>query len=225
MTTMEPLRWELPHGVRIAMSQAGDGDLRIPGLRSAWSRRWSLPEPSVLRQVHGRAILSGPHPGGTPDGDGLLCQGHMSGVGVFGADCPPLVIAAPDAMGVAHCGWRGTTAGIVSSLVQALRATSSHPPSAWSALIGPGVHPDDFEVDAPVLESRTWPIGCLRPGRPGRAWLDLASAIAADCTACGVGSIARTAITTSRDPRLRSHRRDGPGYPQLLLAWRTVCAG
>lgn len=222
---MEPLLWDLPHGVHIAMSLAGDGDLRTPEPRSAWCSRWSLPETSVLHQVHGCSILAEPPPGSTPDGDGLLCRRPLAGIGVFGSDCPPLVIATPDAVGVAHCGWRGTATGIVSRLVFALREASRHPPATWNALIGPGVHPDDFEVDGPVLTARDWPAGCVRLGRPGRAWLDLSSAIATDCTTCGIGTIARSSITTSRDSRLRSHRRDGRGYPQLLLAWRMPCAG
>lgn len=225
MTDMEPLRWELPHGVHIAMSLAGDGDMRQAGIRSTWCVRWSLPEPAVLRQVHGCSIVTGRPTVPMAEADGLVVHHPMAAVGVFGADCPPLVVAAPDALGVAHCGWRGTAAGIVPRLSEALRAASRHEPSTWHALVGPGVHPDDFEVDAPVLSSRTWPAGSLRSGRPGRAWLDLPAAIAADCVGCGFASVARSAITTSREPRLRSHRRDGAGHPQLMLAWRTPCAG
>lgn len=222
---MEPMRWELPHGTRVAMSLAAHGDLRDAHRRAAWCRAWSLPEPTVLRQVHGCRIRSGPPTGSDPDGDGLTTGLLDAPIGVFGADCPPLVIAAADAVGVAHCGWRGTAAGIVSGLVDAMGTTSRHPPAEWAALVGPGVHPDDFEVDEPVLSARHWPSGCLRPGRPGRSWLDLPAAIAADCSNAGVGRVARSATTTSRDARLRSHRRDGPGYPQLMLAWRTTCAG
>lgn len=223
---MEPLRWILPHDVHVAMSLAVHGDLRDADRRQAWCRRWSLPEPTVLRQVHGALVLRADvATAEVRDGDGLVAAPGDRAIGVFGADCPPLVLATPDAIGVAHCGWRGTAAGMVAALAEALRTCGSGTAAAWTGLVGPGVHPDDYEVDAPVLAARRWPAGCLRHGRPGRAWLDLPAVIAADAAACGVASCARSAVTTSRDRRLRSHRRDGPGHPQLLVAWRAPCAG
>lgn len=216
------LRWELPHGVHVAMSLAGDGDLRPAAARRAWCTAQGVPEPrTASAQVHGTAILGDDADG---PGDGLVATAPDAALGVFGADCPPLVLAAPDALAVAHCGWRGTAAGIVATVVAALAARSRHPPSAWAALVGPGVHPDDYEVDAPVLTACAWPEGCLRPGRPGHARLDLPAAVAVLAATAGVGAVARTAITTSRDQRLRSHRRHGRGHAQLLVAWRQPCA-
>lgn len=220
---MEPLRWNPGHGVAVAMSLATDGDLRQTDLRRRWCSAHGIPEPAVARQVHGTRILSDPRTDAMPEADGLCAAGQA--IGVFGADCPPLVLATPTAIAVVHCGWRGTAAGIVGIAAAALAAIADAPRRDWLALIGPGVHPDDYEVDAAVLAARTWPTGSLAAGRPGRAWLDLPAAIAADCRLAGIGGIARDAATTSRDPRLRSHRRDGPGHPQLLVAWRPSCAG
>lgn len=220
---MAPLRWQLPHGVSIAMSLASDGDLRNSDARRSWCRRHAIPEPAVLRQVHGAEVLSPARDG--EDGDALVCEAVGYCLGVFGADCPPLVIAAPSVLAVAHCGWRGTAIGIVANTIACMRRHDNSPGNGWAALVGPGVHPDDFEVDAPVLGARAWPAGCLRQGRAGHAWLDLPAAVAADCIAHGVHNVARTTLTTSRDARLRSHRRDGPGHPHLLVAWRSSCAG
>lgn len=219
-------RWQLPHRVEVAMSTAADGDLRQAPSRLAWCRRHGIPPPAVLRQVHGiRVLAAADAPADPPsDGDALVSDG--AAIAVFGADCPPLVLAAPDALAVAHCGWRGTAAGMVKAVVAALRAVSRHPPSAWTALIGPGAHPDDYEVDAPVLDARRWPAGTCQPGRPGHGWLDLPAAVAADAAACGLGAVARCPTSTSRDPGLHSHRRDGAGIPQLVVAWRIPpCAG
>lgn len=222
---MPGLSWSLPYGVRVVMSSAGDGDLRDPGRRAGWCADRRLPPPAVLRQEHGVRIVAAA--AGTPQsdaGDGLVASNGA--IAVFGADCPPLAIAAPDALVVAHCGWRGTAAGMVASAAAALAASTASPPGSWAALVGPGVHPDDYEVDQAVLAARTWPVGCLRSGRPGHAWLDLPAAIAADCLAAGIGQVGRSPLSTSRDPRLRSHRRHGAGFPQMLAAWReAACAG
>ena len=218
---MEPLRWSLRDDVRIAMSLAAHGDLRLAEARTAWCQRFAIPEPATVRQVHGCAIRVIADAGS--EGDGLAGDG--AAIAVFGSDCPPLVLATGDALGVAHCGWRGTAAGIVEALAVALEARSAQPRSTWQVLVGPGVHADDYEIDAAVLAAHAWPASSLRPGRPGRAWLDLPIAIAGACTAAGIGAVARARQSTSRDPRLRSHRRDGPGFPQMLVAWRQPCAG
>lgn len=215
-----PLRWQLPHRIHVAMSLAGDGDLRPAAARAAWCAANGLPVPRVCEQVHGTAILGDGMDG---PGDGRASGDPSAALGVFGSDCPPLVLAAPDALAVAHCGWRGTAAGIVANAVAALAARSAHPPAAWTALVGPGVHPDDYEVDAAVLDACTWPPGTVLPGRPGHGWLDLPAAVAALASAAGVGTVARSPLCTSRHPLLRSHRRHGRGHPQLLAAWREPC--
>lgn len=220
---MEPLRWQLGD-VAVAMSLAADGDLREAEARQNWCRRHGIPLPSVVRQVHGVRVATPAH-GPPAEADALASADPACALAVFGADCPPLVLAAPDALAVAHCGWRGTAAGIVAATATALARLSAAPPTTWHALVGPGVHPDDYEVDAPVLAGRRWPAGCLAAGRSGRAWLDLPGAVAADCRAAGIAAVARDPRTTSRHPRLRSHRRDGRGPPQLLVAWRPRCAG
>ncbi len=216
-----PLRWQLPHGVAVAMSLASDGDLRQSAARVRWCAANGIPAPRVCEQVHGTAILDDAADG---HGDGRVSDSSQAALGVFGSDCPPLVLAAPDALAVAHCGWRGTAAGIVAATAAALAARSTHPSSAWTALVGPGVHPDDYEVDAAVMDAMAWPAGSLLHGRPGHAWLDLPAAVAALIAATGAGSVARSPFCTSRHPLLRSHRRHGRGHPQLLVAWRTACA-
>jgi copper oxidase (laccase) domain-containing protein len=207
------------------MSLAVDGDLRQDAIRAAWCSAHGIPPPSVASQVHGIAVHDVDAEAYRPGpGDALVSRRRQASLGVFGADCPSLVLVAPDALAVAHCGWRGTVAGIVGALVGALALRTAHPPASWTALVGPGVHPDDYEVDATVLAAASWPTGTLAPGRPGHAWLDLPAAVAAQATACGVGMVARTPLCTSRDPRLRSFRRHGSGPPQLLVAWRAPCA-
>jgi copper oxidase (laccase) domain-containing protein len=220
---MTPLRWNLPTGVAVAMSLAEHGDLRDPDRRAAWCATHDVPPPAVVKQVHGARVVAAEEAVAPIEADALISSG--AAIGVFGADCPPVIIAAASMLGVAHGGWRGCAAGIVANLVTALKGRDASPPTGWHALVGPGVHPDDYEVDAPVLSARAWPAGALAAGRPGRAWLDLPAALAADAAASGIGSVGRSALTTSRDPRLRSHRRDGPGFPQLLVAWRQICAG
>jgi copper oxidase (laccase) domain-containing protein len=218
---MLPLRWHLGHGISLAFSEAADGDLRDRPAREAWLARAGVRLPcAVPSQVHDRLVVQAVPGAPPPRADGLVTADRALALGVFGADCPGLCIAAADAFGVAHCGWRGTAAGIVDALVAAMREESRQPPSDWRAFIGPGIGGADYEVDAPVLGARRWPASALtaRPG--GRASLDLAEAIACDLAEAGVGSVLRAGICTRQDPRLHSYRWRGPGHTQLLVAWR-----
>ena len=215
------LRWHLPHGVTCCFSTAADGDLRDPLARGTWLRRVRGSERhAVVRQVHGAGIVTAVPTAPLPDADGMVTSEVEVALIAFGADCPGLCIAAPDVLGIAHCGWRGTAAGIVGNLVAAVARRSRHPIACFGALIGPGIAADDYEVDAPVLDARPWPPASVRPGRDGHAWLDLTAAIHGDLSHCGISDIVTATERTSRDPRLWSYRRDGRGLVQGLAAWR-----
>lgn len=219
---MDPeLRWRLPYGVVCAFSVRADGDVRDPQARADWlGRVRGDPRSAVVRQVHGAVVVDAAPDAPAADADAQVTNDPTLAVVAFGADCPGLCVAAPDLIGVAHCGWRGTSAGVVGNLVAAMARRSRHPPTDFAAFVGPGIAGDDYEVDAPVLEARPWPDGCVRAGRPGHAWLDLVAAITHDLGAAGVSRITATGVRTSRDPRLWSFRRHGGGLVQGLAGWR-----
>ena len=214
--------WGVGHGVRCAYSTAADGDLRQAPARAAWLARVGCPWPcAVARQPHG-AVVAEAVAGALPDADALVSADPRLALAAFGADCPGLVLAAPDALGIAHCGWRGTAAGIVGNLVAAVAARSRQPSATWRAFIGPGISGARYEVDAPVLAARSWPAAALRPGRAGQAYLDLARAIADDLRHAGVADVAVSGVCTFDDAALRSHRRGDRGAVQALAAWRVI---
>jgi copper oxidase (laccase) domain-containing protein len=217
---MLPLRWRIGHGVTLAFSEAGDGDLRQPAPRAAWLRRIGVTARcAVPSQVHGTLVVLADG-GDLARADGLVAADPAIALGVFGADCPGLCLAAPDALGMAHCGWRGTAGGIVARLVEAMRGVSAVAPERWRAFIGPGIAGANYEVDEPVLGAREWPASALAPRPRGRASLDLGEAISVDLMRAGVAEIERAPICTRADPRLHSYRWQGPGPTQLLVAWR-----
>lgn len=220
-----PLTWRLPVGVRLAFSTAADGDLGDPDRRAAWlaeldpDRAWSVPG-----QVHGAAIADADvdDRDALMSADGVVARDPGRGLGVLGADCPGLCLAAPDVLGLAHCGWRGCAAGIVAALVRALAERSRHPRERWQAFVGPGIAGTRYEVDAPVLGVRRWPDAALAPTGPGRACLDLTLTIVHDLAVHGVGPVAWCGVCTAADPRLHSYRRQGLGASQVLAAWRAA---
>jgi len=213
------LNWELPHGIEVAFSHAGDGDLRDVTQRQAWLKRIDWPLDCIVpRQIHGTLVVVANDAAGLLVADGVVSRSAT--LGVYGADCPGLCIATPHALGMAHCGWRGTAGGIVARLVAAVAALTTDPRDTWHALIGPGISAPAYEVDAPVLTARHWPATALTARDAGHAGLDLSETIRCDLVASGVVHILSSGICTHRDPRLHSYRWQGQGPTQLLAARR-----
>ena len=135
---------------------------------------------------------------------------------VLVADCVPVALAAPGAVAMVHCGWRGVAAGIVERAAKAVRRLSGHDEVA--AAIGPAIGPCCYEVGPEVSDVFT------RNGHSdalaGRM-LDLPHVVRCELEALGVDDIARAGICVSCHPELFfSHRRDG-GLTgrQAGLAW------
>ena len=135
---------------------------------------------------------------------------------VLVADCVPVALAAPGAVAMVHCGWRGVAAGIVERAVKAVRRLAGHDEVA--AAIGPAIGPCCYEVGPEVSDVFT------RNGHSdalaGRM-LDLPHVVRCELEALGVEDIALAGICVSCHPELFfSHRRDG-GLTgrQAGLAW------
>ncbi len=174
----------------------------------------------VPRQVHGVLVVAQDVPD-MSQADGVFSTDPQIAIGVYGADCPGVVIATPDTLGIAHCGWRGTAGGMVERLCSALEGVSKTPRSAWHALIGPGISGPRYEIDAPVLSAHAWPAAALAPSPTlGRAHLDLATVLDHDLRHAGIQAIQHSGVCTASDPRLHSFRHGGAGVVQLLVAWR-----
>ena len=205
----------------MAYSTRRDGDMRVADRRQAWHQH-TAPGTTLVTpgQTHGCAIAGPDDAAALALADGVASVDPQHALGVYGADCPGLIISAGKVLAAAHCGWRGCAAGIVSAVVDAVAAASDAPRHAWRCFIGPGISQSAYEVDGPVLGARAWPQHALRPGRPGHAWLDLRTVIAHDVRVAGIPHCRVACECTARDRRLQSFRHDGPGCSQLLLAWR-----
>jgi YfiH family protein len=94
-------------------------------------------------QVHGNRVVrvrAGGEACETPACDGLVTTEPGVMIGVNTADCVPVmaVCESPRVVGVAHCGWKGTAAGMTESFLRELRAAGADLESA-KFLIGASV--------------------------------------------------------------------------------------
>ncbi len=143
-----------------------------------------------------------------PECDALVTNDPGVTLGVFTADCTPILFHDPvtGAVGAAHAGWRGTAAGIAAKTVLAMQANFGSRPEDIRAAIGPNIGPCCFETDADVPNALVEAFGqAVLPliRREGDKFFpDLKAINALVLQNCGV-----TSIAVSRDCTMCQHRR------------------
>ncbi|MDE5900579.1 MAG: polyphenol oxidase family protein [Muribaculaceae bacterium] len=170
------------------------------------------------RQTHSARVA---YAGEDLDGVDAMVTGRRGAVLCINtADCLPLLLVDTVAgvIGAAHCGWRGTVAGIASRTVERMAAIGADP-SRIVAAMGPCICADCFEVGPEV--AAFFPAQALveSPGR--RPHVDLGAAVSLQLVASGLWheSIARPMACSMHDSRFHSVRREGRD-----LSYRTLTA-
>ena len=102
----------------------------------------------ILQQVHGNHIVDADNidcsrPG---EGDGLVTTKEGVALGIFTADCVPVLMASDDGaiIGAAHCGWKGAKANIIERLYENMKNKGA---KNIKALIAPAIQQKSYEVD------------------------------------------------------------------------------
>lgn len=177
--------------------------------------RWHL-----LHQVHGRQV--GVVDRSVPPGrelrgvDAAVTALPGRVLAVQSADCVPVLLAAPGAIGVAHAGRAGVLAGVIPAVVGALRRLAEEGPLC--AVLGPAIGGCCYEVPAELreaAEARQPGIGALTTwGTPS---LDLPRAVRGQLAATGVDVLGGPAPCTYDDQACFSHRRDPASGRQVGL--------
>jgi YfiH family protein len=155
------------------------------------------------------------------EADGQLTNSPDVTALVLVADCVPLMLSAPGAVGAVHCGWRGVAAGIVPNAVESLCRLGGTSPPDVSAVLGPAIGSCCYEVGEEVVTAFR-ERGLDEAVNGSR--LDIPHAVRSELVTAGVdaASVADIGICTSCHPDLFfSHRRDGPTGRQAGIAWLT----
>jgi YfiH family protein len=199
-----------------------DGFLRSPllerlGIEHGFGTRGSDASVHGLlhaRQVHGCRVLRVPPVAEDDEADALVTDAPDVAVGVFTADCVPVLIADPEGRAVAavHAGWRGSAKRVAEAAAGALSETVRCSPDSLLAAIGPHIGSCCYEVDDPVRAA----VGLARvfspSDRPGHYRLDLYELNRTQLLDAGLHPerIDRVPGCTACDgERFYSYRRDG----------------
>ncbi|MBI4495906.1 MAG: peptidoglycan editing factor PgeF [Deltaproteobacteria bacterium] len=185
---------------------------------------------AFLRQVHGNRVfvledfLPEKGPWSEP-GDALITRIPGIALGVFTADCLPILLFDPilPAVGAVHAGWRGTALGVAKMAVQEMEKSLGCQPGYLIAAMGPAIGPCCYEVDGPVEEAFAAggiPWAEVARRRPGGKWsLDLGRANSWILERAGVRAENihfPAACTSCRTDLFHSYRRERGGRGKQL---------
>jgi YfiH family protein len=174
-----------------------------------------------LRQIHGAELVIVDRPGqwSGAEADAAIVTVPEAAVAVHTADCVPIVLAAPDVVGVVHAGWRGLAAGVVDEAVAAMRRAA--PDGEVGAVIGPCIRVECYEFGPSDLDRVAASLGDAVRGRTssGAPALDLTAGVNIALRRSGVTSIDDDGSCTACDRRWFSHRARGETARQAAVAW------
>ncbi|HKX75549.1 MAG TPA: polyphenol oxidase family protein [Acidimicrobiia bacterium] len=196
----------------VAFSLADAGDLRSdPEARLAFALQLGIPSDwATVDQVHGGRVVEATGPANWGEADAIFTRIPQLPVAVFTADCVGVALWSEGAVGVAHAGWRGAVASVVSELFRVM-TESGHPP--LGAGLSPRIGPCCYEVGEEVAARfpfhnavTTW----------GTRSVDLSGAVASQLPDLEVFT---SELCTFHDEGLFSHRRDGTSRRMATVAW------
>ncbi len=135
---------------------------------------------------------------------------------VQSADCVPILLAAPGAVGAAHAGWRGSAKNVAGAAVASLRELGADP-AATRAWLGPSIGPCCYEVGGDVAAQFAGDF--VRADCGGAFRLDLRGINVAQLKAAGLPRAAiavHPACTKCGGENFASYRRDGPRAGRMI---------
>jgi YfiH family protein len=143
---------------------AGDDEPIVRRNRAAWAAALGMEGPIAgMHQVHGGDVHTvAERPRETLFGDAIVTAQADLAIGVYTADCTPILLHDPitGAVGAVHAGWKGTVAHVVVAAVKRLMLDYGAKSDHLVAAIGPAIGPCCFEVGPDVvarIEQEGWP--------------------------------------------------------------------
>lgn len=207
-------------------ARVGDDPVAVHANRQRVEQRLGMPV-RYLNQVHGNAVhvveASATAPSNATDGlvekptenpteeiaaDGAISLGEHTGLGVYVADCVPVLLADSTLgqIAVAHAGRPGLVLDVIGETVRAMVAQGSAVENIRAA-VGPCICPNCYEVPAGMAREFELVTGA-EPSqtRWGTASVDLRRAAQLALERAGVSHVAHVAECTYESDAYFSHR-------------------
>ncbi|HXW59964.1 MAG TPA: polyphenol oxidase family protein, partial [Myxococcota bacterium] len=141
-------------GKAFGLSKDDDEERNTGFLKIAKELKTSSQSIVTLKQMHSADVLiiKEPLEGELPKADALITTVPGLYVGVYTADCVPILLSSVkgDMVAAIHAGWRGALAGIIENTIFAMRSISA---TNLIAALGPCIWQDSYEVSQSFYES------------------------------------------------------------------------
>ena len=211
--------WPAPRHVRALMTTRPMGDMAAGGRMALRGRVPS--NPVWLNQVHGTTVLNLDEENLSLEADAALTRSAGTVCAVGAADCMPVLLTdeAGTVVAAAHAGWRGLSAGVIETALQAMNVA----PGKVLAWLGPAIGPRAYEVGRDVrVAFAAYGKAFSAPTRPGHWLLDLYAVARERLKRVGVEKVYGGDFCTYSDPlRFYSYRRDRTKARMAALIWLT----
>lgn len=158
-----------------------------------------------------------------PKADGLMTNDKNLLLSVTVADCFPVYFYDPKnkALGLIHCGWKGTAGKIALEVVEKMKAIYATDPKNLVVGIGPGIRNCHFEIKNDVLKFfKGYGDAVLK--KKYKTYLDLPTVITSQLLQAGVNkkSIEDSGICTfCQEKQYFSYRRDKPKLVSAMVSF------
>jgi YfiH family protein len=156
------------------------------------------------------------------EGDAIVTSIRNFGVGIYTADCVPLLLVDEEAKVVAavHAGWRGTLSGIVNKTIRSIEEDFGILSSKISAAVGPSIGMCCYEVGEEVAVQFMSKYGerseFLHKENNSKYFIDLRMANVRNLLDAGVSNFEVMNICTKCNTDFHSYRREGKGVGSQL---------
>ena len=170
----------------------------------------------IIRHVHGNAVIDADRVldfSKESEADGAVTSKPGLVIAIQSADCVPILLASDDGqvIGGAHCGWRSAVANVLGNVVQVMREKGA---KGITAIIGPAIHQQFYEVDQPFYDIILGIDGdaqklFIQSTNSGRYLFDLPAFVKMRLNSLGIDNIIDMCEDTySNEDRFHSYRRD-----------------
>ena len=206
-----------------------DAEVVISNRRALMEALGLVTEPLWLEQLHGNVVLdldtqkaNSAFSRNPPAADGVVTSQPGKPCVIMTADCLPVLFCdtAGTRVGIAHAGWRGLAAGVLSVAVKRMGID----PQALLVWLGPAISQNAYEVGDEVRQALIdFDRGagtCFKPNNVGRWQADLYQLARRSLKADGVHAIYGGGFCThAESERFFSHRREAPCGRMATLIW------
>lgn len=117
-------------------------------------KKFDLNNVLYLNQIHSNMVLNGDEKifKGDIEGDSIVCSKSKMAIGVFTADCVPIMIydKSKNVIAAVHSGWKGTFGNIVGETINVMKA--KYGCDDIKAIIGPHIRQCCYQVSNELID-------------------------------------------------------------------------